>query len=73
MQLDMPVAEIVAGDQFIHAGKVYWTASDGAVVDGKLVRVSVRYEDGGSSSRAWVSGRMITLERQPPELAPPTA
>ena len=39
MQLDIPVTEIAAGDQFVHDGKIYWTATDGAVVDGKLVRV----------------------------------
>ena len=65
MKLDIPVTEIVAGDQFVHGGKIYWTATDGAVVDGKLVRVTVQYEDGGSSTRAWDNGRMITLEREP--------
>ena len=65
MQLDIPVTEIAAGDQFVHDGKIYWTATDGAVVDGKLVRVTVKYEDGGSSTRAWDNGRMITLEREP--------
>ena len=55
--IDMPVAGLLEGDQFVADGRVLWTALADAVEseDGSVV-CSVRFADGGKGSRYWLDG-----------------